>query len=61
VYWAIGVVDCCVYAIESKLLSQDGRPDIQAALQGAYKLLEKAGGNLTDVLDDEMPSDREES
>lgn len=61
VFWATGIVDCCVYATDSKLLPKNGRPNFEHALEGAHALLEKAAGNLMDVLDDEMPSDREES
>jgi hypothetical protein len=57
VLWASGIVDCCVYATESLLVSKNGRPNFQHALEGAHALLETAAGNLIDVLDDEMPSD----
>jgi hypothetical protein len=57
VYWASGIVDCCVYATASKLLPKNDRPNFEHALEGAYALLQKAGGNLLDVLDDDMPSD----
>lgn len=56
VFWATGIVDCCVYALESKLLPKNGRPDIQGALEGAHMLLEKAAGQLADVLDDKTRS-----
>jgi hypothetical protein len=52
VFWATGIVDCCVYALESKLLPKNGRPDVQSALEGAHVLLEKAASQLADVLDD---------
>jgi hypothetical protein len=57
VLWASGIVDCCAYATESLLVSKNGRPNFQYALEGAHALLETAAGNLIDVLDDEMPSD----
>jgi hypothetical protein len=60
VFWATGVVDCCVYATESKLLPRNGRPNFEHALEGAHALLERAAGNLMDVLDDELPSDGDE-
>ncbi len=55
VTWATGIVDCCVYATDSAFLPKKRRPDFAQALQGAHALLEKATGNLLDVLDDEMP------
>lgn len=56
VFWATGIVDCCVYALESKLLPKNGRPDIQSALEGAHMLLERAASQLEDVLDDKTRS-----
>lgn len=60
VSWASGIVDCCVYASDSGVLPKNGRPDFEHALEGAHALLEKAVGNLLDVLDDEMPSSGDE-
>ena len=57
VFWATGIVDCCVYALESRLLPKNGRPDIQGALEGAHALLEKASGQIADVLDSERRSE----
>ena len=60
VFWATGIVDCCVYALESRLLPKNGRPDIQGALEGAHALLAKASGKLADVLDGEKRSEGDE-
>ena len=49
VFWASGIVDCCVYATESLLAENNGRPNLQLALEGAHVLLQKAAGALTDV------------
>lgn len=53
VFWASGIVDCCVYASDSMVAKNNGRPNLQLALQAAYALLEDAGEELGEALDGE--------
>jgi len=48
VYWASGIVVCCAYAAAAGLYPQPDRQDI------GHALLERAGGAVIDVLDDEL-------
>lgn|GEM_PF-2385110 len=57
---AMGIVDCCVYASDSKLTCARGRPDIAAALDAAYELLNSVAGTLG-VLVDEDSEERQQT
>jgi len=54
VYWSSGIVACCAYAAAAGLFPEPDRQDIGHALEGAHALIERAGGALIDVLDDEL-------
>jgi hypothetical protein len=54
VYWSSGIVACCAYAAAAGLYPQPNRQNIGHALEGAHALLERAGGAVIDVLDDEL-------
>jgi hypothetical protein len=53
-YWAIGIVACSAYAAAAGLYPEPDRQNIGNALEGAQALLERAGGAVIDVLDDEL-------
>jgi hypothetical protein len=54
VYWSSGIVACCAYAAGAGLYPEPDREDVRHALEGAHALIERAGGALIDVLDDEL-------
>jgi hypothetical protein len=54
VYCASGIVACCAYAAAGGLYPEPDRQDFGHALEGAHALIERAGGALIDVLDDEL-------
>lgn len=49
----MGIVECCRYASDSRLVSASGGPDIAAALEAAYESLDRAAGELGMVVDDD--------
>jgi hypothetical protein len=57
VFWAtVSWIAACMRPRPSWYRGTPG-PTFEHAIEGAYALLQKAGGNLLDVLDDDMPAD----
>ncbi len=50
---AMGIVDCCAYASDSRRESARGRPDIAAALDAAHELLDRVAGTLGVLVDED--------
>jgi hypothetical protein len=57
-FGAAGIVDCCIYACDSKLAPKHGRPNLLAALEAVHEVIDCTASELGQFCDELRASQR---